>query len=137
VTENLTKLMPTPTPETQAFWQGCNEERLLIQRCDACGHRQFYPRLLCTACASRDVSWDEASGAGQVKSFTIIRRAVTEAYAADVPYVVALIELAEGPTMMSNVVGCDVEDVCIGMNVTVRFERRTEEIAVPVFSAEP
>lgn len=136
MTAEMAKLMPTPTPETQAFWQGCNEGRLLIQRCNACGHQQFYPRLLCTACASTDVGWHEASGAGQVKSFTIIRRAVTEAYAADVPYVVALIELAEGPTMMSNIVDCDIESVHIGMPVSVQFERRTEEIAVPVFSAE-
>ncbi|MDH3641504.1 MAG: Zn-ribbon domain-containing OB-fold protein [Gammaproteobacteria bacterium] len=130
----LAKLMPVPTPETQGYWQGCNEGRLLIQRCTACGHHQFYPRLLCTACASSDVAWHEASGNGRVKSFTIIRRAVTEAYADDVPYVVALIELAEGPTMMSNVVGCDVEKVHIGMSVSVRFERRTEEIAVPIFN---
>ena len=113
------KLMPTPNPESEAFWQGCNEGRLLIQRCGACGHHQFYPRLLCTGCAS----------------VTIIRRPVTEAYAADVPYVVALIELAEGPTMMSNVIGCDAEDVRIGMEVSVQFERRTSEIAVPVFTA--
>jgi hypothetical protein len=133
MTSDLAKLMPVPTPESEAYWQACSEGRLLIQRCSACGHRQFYPRLLCTSCASADVEWHEASGAGRVRSFTIIRRAVTEAYAADVPYVVALIELAEGPTMMSNVVDCDVEDVHIGMSVSVRFERRTEEIAVPVF----
>jgi uncharacterized OB-fold protein len=129
------KLMPTPNAESEAFWQGCNEGRLLIQRCGACGHHQFYPRLLCTACASADVGWHEAAGSGRVKSFTIIRRPVTEAYAADVPYVVALIELAEGPTMMSNVIGCDAEDVRIGMEVSVEFERRTREIAVPVFTA--
>jgi len=136
MTAELAKLMPTPTPETQAFWEACNEERLLIQKCSACGHLQFYPRLLCTACAGTDVGWHEASGSGRVKSFTIIRRAVTEAYAPDVPYVVALIELAEGPTMMSNVVDCDVEKVYIGMSVSLRFERRTEEIAVPVFVLE-
>ncbi len=128
------KLMPVPTPETEAYWQACNEGRLLVQRCAACGNHQFYPRLLCSACGSRDVDWQEASGSGRVKSFTIIRRPVTEAYADDVPYVVALIELAEGPTMMSNVVGCDVEDVAIGMQVSVQFEQRTEEIAVPVFA---
>jgi uncharacterized OB-fold protein len=134
MSESLAKLMPVATPETEAFWQACNEGRLLIQRCKACGHQQFYPRLLCTACAGQDVDWHEASGAGTVKSFTIIRRPVTEAYADDVPYVVALVELAEGPTMMSNIVDCDVESVYIGMSVTVRFERRTEEIAVPVFA---
>ena len=127
------KLQPTPTPESAAYWEACNEGRLVIQRCGACGHHQFYPRLLCTRCMSGDLGWHEASGQGRVKSFTIIRRPVTEAYADDVPYVVALIELAEGPTMMSNVVGCDPESVAIGMEVAVDFERRTEAIAVPVF----
>jgi len=135
VTSEPAKLQPVPTPESEAFWQACSEGRLLIQRCNACGHLQFYPRLLCTACASAEVAWHEASGSGRVKSFTIIRRAVSEAYAGDVPYVVALIELAEGPTMMSNVVGCEAEDVYIGMSVSVRFERRTQEISVPVFAA--
>jgi uncharacterized OB-fold protein len=127
------KLQPTPTPESAAYWEACNEGRLVIQRCGACGHHQFYPRLLCTRCMSGDLGWHEASGQGRVKSFTIIRRPVTEAYADDVPYVVALIELAEGPTMMSNVVDCDPETVAIGMAVGVDFERRTEELAVPVF----
>ena len=127
------KLQPTPTPESATYWEACNEGRLLIQRCAACGHHQFYPRLLCTHCMSGDLGWHEASGQARVKSFTIIRRPVTEAYADDVPYVVALVELAEGPTMMSNVVGCDPESVAIGMEVAVDFERRTEAIAVPVF----
>ena len=127
------KLQPIPTPESAAYWEACNEGRLLLQRCAACGHHQFYPRLLCTHCMSGDLDWHEAAGRGRVKSFTIIRRPLTEAYADDVPYVVALVELAEGPTMMSNVVGCDPESVTIGMDVAVDFERRTEEIAVPVF----
>ena len=134
MTREPAKLMLVPTAESEAFWQGCAEGRLLIQRCNACGHHQFYPRVLCTACSGADIAWHEASGSGRVKSFTIIRRAVTEAYAGDVPYIVALIELTEGPTLMSNVVGCEVEDVCIGMNVAVCFDRRTEEISVPVFA---
>jgi len=136
VTADPAKLMPVPTPETEAFWQACGEGRLLVQRCNACGHHQFYPRLLCTACSSTDVGWQQASGTGRVRSYTIIRRPVTEAYAADVPYVVALIELAEGPTMMSNVVDCDVDHVRIGMPVGVRFEQRTEAVAVPVFAPQ-
>ncbi|MFP6836737.1 MAG: Zn-ribbon domain-containing OB-fold protein [Pseudomonadales bacterium] len=136
MTTELAKLQPVPTPESEAFWQACGEGRLLIQRCDECGHRQFYPRALCTACSSAEVALTEAAGTGRVKSFTIIRRAVTEAYADDVPYVVALIELAEGPTMMSNVVECEAEDVFIGMPVSVRFEPRSGDISLPVFAPD-
>ena len=136
MTSGLAKLQPVPTPESEAFWQACAEGRLLIQRCNACGHQQFYPRTLCTECSSADVALTEASGSGRVKSFTIIRRAVSEAYADDVPYVVALIELAEGPTMMSNVVECEAEDVFIGMGVSVRFEQRSEDVSLPVFVAD-
>ena len=133
MTNELAKLQPVPTPESEAFWQACAEGRLLIQRCNACGHQQFYPRALCTACSSPEVALVEAAGSGRVKSFTIIRRAVTEAYADDVPYVVALIELVEGPTMMSNIVECEAEDVFIGMSVSVRFEPRSGDISLPVF----
>ena len=127
------KPLPTPNAETRAYWQGCAEGRLLIQQCADCGHLQFYPRLICTKCASRTVGWHEASGCGVVKSFTIIRRAVSAAFEADVPYVVALITLEEGPTMMANVIECDVDKVAIGMAVKVTFERRGEAISVSQF----
>ncbi len=75
----------------------------------------------------------ETSGRGRIKSFTIIRRAVSEAYEPDVPYVIGLIELDEGPTMMSKVLASDVSTVSIGEPVTVSFERYTEQVCVPVF----
>lgn len=127
------KNLPRPTPESMPYWDGCRQHQLLIQRCDNCLHFQFFPRILCTNCMSRDVKWVKAKGNGQVLSYTIIRRAISEAYAQQVPYVVALIQLQEGPTMMSNVVGCDAEKVTIGMPVKVVFEDWSEEITVPVF----
>jgi uncharacterized OB-fold protein len=128
-----TKALPPISPESEAYWQGCRDGKLLLQSCAGCGHIQFYPRLLCTACGGEELGWHEASGNGAVKSFTIIRRAVSAAYEPDAPYVVALIELAEGPTMMSNVVDCDVESVAIGMPVQVSFEAYTDRVSVPVF----
>ncbi len=82
---------------------------------------------------SDSVEWVQASGHGHVKSFTIIRRAVSKAYAAEVPYVIALIELDEGPTMMSNVVELDPESVAIGLPVEVMFEEWSDEITIPKF----
>lgn len=128
------KAHPPVSPESVEYWEACAAGKLLLQRCRTCGNVQFYPRLLCTACASDELEWLEASGSGVVKSFSIIRRAVSAAYETDVPYVVALIELAEGPTMMSNVVDCDAEAVRIGLPVQVRFEAISDAISLPVFA---
>ena len=127
------KPLPPVNPNTQPYWDGCAQGRLLLQRCGDCGHLQFYPRMLCAACGSGALGWVEATGRGMVKTFTIIRRAVSAAFEPDAPYVVALVELEEGPTLMSNVVGCDPASVIIGQPVRVVFEPRGEGIAVPLF----
>jgi len=126
--------LPRPTPETAAYWEGCRQGKLMIQRCGSCGHYQFYPRLVCTSCMSTPVEWAQASGRGKVVSFTIVRQAISQAYAAEVPYVIALIQLDEGPTMMSNVIDCDPEQVKIGMPVEVTFETWSEDLTVPKFT---
>ena len=130
------KALPQPSAVSAPYWRAAREGRLVVQRCEACGHCQFYPRAICTHCAGERLAWSECSGRGRVKSFTVIRRAVSAAYEADVPYVVALIELAEGPTLMSNVVGCAPEAVRIGAPVRVRFDAWTPEVTVPVFTLE-
>lgn len=127
------KHFPRPTPETQAYWEGCRKHELLLQRCTQCKEYQFYPRVLCSKCRGEDLEWEQASGKGQILTFTIVRRAVSAAYDAEVPYVVALIRLDEGPTMMSNIVDCDPEALQIGDSVQVVFEDWTEEISIPQF----
>lgn len=131
-----TKALPQPTPVSAPYWQAAREGRLVVQRCTACGHLQLYPRSLCTRCSGERLDWLDASGRGHVKTFTVIRRAVSAAYEPDVPYVVALIALEEGPTLMSNVVGCPPESVRIGAPVRVRFDVWTPEVTVPVFTLE-
>ena len=116
------KAAPVPSPETAGYWAGAKRHELMIQQCSSCGRHQFYPRVLCTACSSRMVTWVRASGQATVTSYTVVRRPVSEAYAADVPYVVALVALKEGPTMMTHVVGIDPEDVRIGLSVEVAFQ---------------
>jgi hypothetical protein len=88
---------------------------------------------VCTTCSGDKLEWVKAGGQGTILTFTIVRRPVSEAYAADVPYVVALIKLDEGPTMMSNVVQCDPETLQIGDPVQVVFEDWSEEISIPQF----
>lgn len=133
MTDNRGKNFPHPSPETAVYWEGCRKHELRIQRCADCGQYQFYPRIICTRCMSLRIEWVTAAGRGEVLSFTIITRPVSEAYAADIPYVVALIQLEEGPVMMSNVVNCEPESVEIGMPVEVVFEDWSTEISIPKF----
>ena len=93
----------------------------------------FYPRIVCTLCLSTDLEWREASGRGRVYAATISYRAPDQAFRAEVPYVIALIDLEEGPRMMSNVTDCDPGDVRIGDEVEVWFEDVSEDIAIPRF----
>ena len=127
------KFLPRPTPGSKPFWDGCRDGELLIQHCAACGHYQFYPRILCTNCNSRDLGWARSAGSGKVITYTVVRHPVSPAYADDVPYVIALIRLGEGPVMMSNVVQCEPADVQTGMPVEVVFEAWSDEITMPVF----
>ena len=130
------KNFPNPTLETEIYWQGCRDHKLLVQQCASCGNVQFYPRVMCTNCISKDVEWIKASGAGKIKSFTIIHRAISKAYLEEVPYVVALIELEEGPTIMSNIIDCEPKSLVIGMDVEVTFENWSEAISIPKFRAK-
>ena len=133
MTDVPVKPAPVASPETAEYWAGARRHELMIQRCNSCGRHQFYPRVLCTACSGRMMTWVRASGRGTVSSYTIVRRPVSEAYAPDVPYVVALVALAEGPTMMSHVVGIVPEAVRIGLAVEVAFQDWTDVVSVPVF----
>jgi uncharacterized OB-fold protein len=123
---------PGADPETEPFWNAVNEGRLLVQRCQLCGIHQLYPRWRCLRCRGQ-VEWVEAGGGGTVYSFTVIRQNFSRSFRHLIPYVVALVDLDEGPRVMSNLVGCDPADVRIGMPVRVRFESVSDEASVPLF----
>ncbi len=127
------KPLPTVSDDGEAWWKACREGRFVLQRCGACGKRQFPPRVLCSHCGSRDVAFAEDSGAGTVYSFTVVHRPPEPAFMPDVPYVVAIIQLDAGPRMMSNVVGIAPGQVRIGMRVAPVFERATDEITLVKF----
>jgi uncharacterized OB-fold protein len=128
-----TRPLPQPTGDSAHFWKACSEGQLTLQRCGACGRLQFYPRLYCAHCLSPQMTWEIVSGKGEVYSYSTIHRALSPAFKDQIPYVVAAIDLAEGPRMMTRLVDCAPEDVHIGMPVEVTFLRETEEIALPVF----
>ena len=133
MTTHAGKFLPRPRPETAVWWESCREHKLMIQRCSKCGEFQFYPRIICLSCLSERIGWVQSSGRGKVVTYTVCRIPVAEAYAADVPYVVALIQLEEGPTLMSNIIDVDPESVISGMGVEVVFEKWSDEITMPQF----
>jgi uncharacterized OB-fold protein len=114
------------------FWAACDRGELQIQYCHDCSQWQFYPRFLCTHCSSRNLQWRSASGAATLETFSVVHRAAG-AFEALTPYTVGLVRLAEGPTMMSNVVDCAEVDLEIGMALQVRFEHRIDA-TLPVFA---
>ena len=118
---------PTPSPTTQPFWDATADERFLVQRCTNCGHAQFYPRATCTACAATTLDWQPASGDATLHTFTIARRATHPAFDGSEPYVVAIVELAEGPRVTGSVVECDVDDVRVGMPLQLVWDEPGED----------
>lgn len=128
--------LPSPNADSTAYWAGAKAGKLMLQRCRDCGAVWFLPRHLCASCWSDKVEAVEASGHGKVHSFTVIHRAPSAAFAAQVPYVVALIDLAEGPRMLANIVGNGAREVAIGESVRVTFEQRGDG-ALPQFERAP
>ena len=126
------KPLPVPTPETRHFWDGTKAGELRLQRCDACKHAYFPPRPFCPKCASRKVSVFKASGRAALHSYIIHHR---PAPGFTPPYAIAVVELAEGPRMMSNIVGCPQtpEALQLDMPLQVVFERQNDDITLPQF----
>ena len=118
--------------ETRPYWEGCARHELVLQRCGSCGVVQHRPRAVCASCLSGDIEHFVASGQGEVHTYTIIHQNQLPPYAGAVPYVLAYVDLPEGPRLLTNVVGCAPEDVTVGMAVKAEFVD-TGEFAVPRF----
>ena len=125
--------VPDVTPETDQFWSGAAEGRLLLNRCEDCGLVYFYPRAHCPDCLSPDVSWVEADGGGSVYSYTVT--SIVEGWPEEaLPLVSAYVELEEGPRVLSAIVDCDPDQMAVGMPVEVTFVPTEErDVAIPVF----
>ena len=125
------KVLPKPCVLTEPYWEACRHGVLTMQRCEDCELYQYYPRIICSHCGGVDLLWSRVSGFGQIKSFTIVRRGISRAYEA--PYALVLIDLDEGPCMMSSLVGCDPGAVVVGARVSVAFQPWGRDIEMPVF----
>lgn len=118
---------PPTNPEVQPFFDAAAAGTLVIKRCLACGEAHHYPRTMCPHCGSDRTEWTDASGRGTIYSYSVLRRATP-------PYTIAYVTLEEGPTMMTNLVDCDVDALRIGQAVRVVFKPTDGGPPVPVFT---
>ena len=118
--------------DTRPFWEGTRAGELRLQRCRNCGRVIFYPRALCPSCMSDSIDWFRASGKGTIYSHVVVHRA-PPGFEDQVPYVVALVDLDEGPRMMTRIKTVNPATVAVGEAVEVVFEEFDEEITLPLF----
>jgi len=116
-----------------AYWRGAARGELQLPRCRSCASLTWPPKSRCPVCGSSEIEWMRSSGRGVVHTFTVVRQAPDPYFNSKLPYVVAMVQLDEGPRLMSNVTDCDVETVHIGMPVAVAFVDAGDGLALPVF----
>ncbi|MFI9049357.1 Zn-ribbon domain-containing OB-fold protein [Streptomyces sp. NPDC053427] len=135
--------LPESDAFTRPYWDGAAEGRLLLRRCRAesggCGAAHHYPREFCPYCWGEDVEWEPAGGRATLYTWSVVHRNDLPPFGARVPYVAAVVDLAEGPRMMTEIIGCAPEDLRIGMPLVVDFRNEATPadgggaVAVPVF----
>jgi uncharacterized OB-fold protein len=128
------KPLPRPAPESVPFWDAAKNHRLELPRCNACGNFWFPPSRSCPHCLASDFTWTPVSGRGTVFSFVVFHRVYHPAYEGEVPYVVALIALEEGPRMLSNIVGIAPDKVRCDIPVKVVFDDVADGVTLPKFT---
>ena len=130
----MPRMLPEPTPETRHFWEGCKAGELRLQRCTECKESYFPPRAFCPKCACREVEVYPASGKATLYSYVINHRPRPD-MGTD-PYAIAVVELAEGPRMMTNIVGCPQtpEALPLDMDLEVVFQKESDDISLPLFT---
>ena len=125
------KLVPEPTADTKPFWDGLMAGKFRLQRCADCATVRFYPRPVCDRCYSMAAEWIDASGTGTVHSWTVTHHAFHPGFKADLPLLLLTVDLAEGVRMQARGRDIAVDDLCIGLKVTVGFDRVTEDLTLP------
>ena len=131
---SATPPLPVPDHLSRPFWEGCRAHELRLQRCGACQTVRFPPGPVCPTCRSEEVEVVLSSGKGVVYSWIVVRHPIpASVYATEVPYVVALVDLAEGVRMTSNIVGCPPDEVRADMRVELVFKDVTDEVSLPQF----
>jgi uncharacterized OB-fold protein len=125
--------LPTVEPETQPFWDAAKEGTLLIRRCGSCGRAHSYPRPFCPHCWSEDVPWEQASGRATLYTYSTVHLNDLPPFSEQLPYVAAVVDLEEGPRMMTVVVDADPGDLQVGMPLEVTFRPLDDDTTAPYF----
>ena len=129
------KPLPVASKWSQPFWDGAKQHKLLLKKCKKCGNIDHPPYVLCTSCWSDQAEWIQASGKGKIYAFSTVLLGAPAEFIADLPYINAMIDLAEGPRMLMNAVkGIKEEQLKIGMDVKIVFEDVTDKISLPRFT---
>lgn len=132
----LQRPLPQPiTPEARPYWDGLREGKLRLPRCRDCGRPFFYPRVACPFCASRAIAWIDASGRGKLHSFSIAHQSFNRALKVPPPYVLALVELDEGPRMMGSLINVEPDPARLSCDMPVRvvFSKLTDDVTIPLW----
>ncbi|MFD3718743.1 Zn-ribbon domain-containing OB-fold protein [Streptomyces sp. NPDC058674] len=127
--------LPEAEDFTRPYWDAAAEGRLLVRRCAACGRAHHYPREFCPFCwaGEEQVAWEAASGAATLYTWSVVHRNDLPPFGCRVPYTAAVVDLAEGPRMMTEVVDCEAADLAVGMPLAVTFREAEAGVAVAVF----
>ena len=124
---------PITAPLSEPFWEGTRNGELRLQRCGSCSRFVWTPQYACPDCLSEDYEWVACSGRGVVYSYTVVHRSIDPSRF-EAPYVLAVVQLEEGPHLLTNIVGCEPEAVQVDMPVELRFERIDDEFTVYPFA---
>jgi uncharacterized protein len=128
-----TRFEPPVSDDTEAFWEATRDKRLVLQWCTTCDKAIFYPRAACPGCLGDTLEWRTSAGIGRVHAVSVQHKAANPFMADRVPYAVALVDLDEGVRLMTNIVGCDPEEVTVDMAVSVTWEPLTDGRHLPLF----
>lgn len=130
---DYTKPLPILGDDNRPFWDAARRNELRMQQCLDCGHIRYPINHVCPKCLSESAEWKQLSGRGEVFSYIVFHQVYHPGFAQDVPYNVAMIQLEEGPRMISNVIGVPNDQVKVGDKVEVAFDKATEEVTIPRF----
>lgn len=128
------KPLPELDDQNRPFWEAARNGRLSLQKCRGCGHVRYPVAHVCPECLSYEADWTDVSGKGEVYSYIVFHQRYNQAFEGDLPYNVALIQLDEGPRMISNVTGVPNDAVKVGDRVKVTFDPVTDDISIPRFT---
>jgi uncharacterized OB-fold protein len=128
-----TKPIPKINEDSRPFWEGCGAHELRFQKCNQCGHVRWPPAIICPECHGEDTVWITAAGHGRVYTYVVYHVAYHPGFKGELPYVVAIVELDEGPHIYTNIIECSTDEVYCDMTVEVVWDDVTTELTLPKF----